>query len=137
MEAVTTAVVAERLTVYRSQQVVEGTNGELATVATAIGSTTWHTHQDQDETSLRLRGQLRTQLRDRDVHLDPGDPLAIHRGMEHCPRAEEEVQVMLIGADLTPPATGGEPAWSHVQAIQAHPTRGSTSSRAHLTQPGT
>nr|BFF21652.1 hypothetical protein GCM10025730_51730 [Promicromonospora thailandica] len=57
-------------------------------MAKGIGSTTWHSHDDQDETFLLVSGSLTVQLRDRDVVLGPGDLFVVPRGVEHCPKAE-------------------------------------------------
>jgi mannose-6-phosphate isomerase-like protein (cupin superfamily) len=57
---------------------------------------------------------LTIQLRDRDIELGPGDLYVVPRGVEHCPRADDEAHVLLIeprgtpntgdaGGDLTAP----------------------------------
>ncbi|MGI3785643.1 MAG: cupin domain-containing protein [Janthinobacterium lividum] len=69
----------------------------LFKVAKGIGATNWHTHDDQEETFLLLRGELTTQLRSGDVELRAGDLVVIPRGVEHCPLAREEAHFMLIG----------------------------------------
>ncbi|WP_033346329.1 cupin domain-containing protein [Catenuloplanes japonicus] len=106
------APVAKSLTEYWSQHLVAEANGNLFKVAKGIGSTTWHTHHDQDETFLILDGHLTVQLRDGNVHLTPGDLLVIPRGVEHCPLATEDVFFLLIGPSITSTPTGGKPAWS-------------------------
>ncbi len=65
-------------------------------VAKLHGEFTWHTHPDTDELFLVLSGRLTIQLRDRDVRLGPNDVFVVPRGVEHCPLAAEEVQVLLI-----------------------------------------
>jgi quercetin dioxygenase-like cupin family protein len=103
---------ADRLTEFWSQRVLAQGNGTLFKVAKGIGSTTWHRHDDQDETFLLLEGTLTVQLRDGDVELSPGDLLVIPRGVEHCPRADDEVKFLLVGPEITSTAAGGKPAWS-------------------------
>ncbi|MDR7276902.1 cupin domain-containing protein [Catenuloplanes atrovinosus] len=103
---------ARALTEYWSQRVVAEANGNLFKVAKGIGSTTWHAHQDQEETFLVLDGALTVRLRDGDVRLEAGDLLVIPRGVEHCPVAEEEVLLLLVGPDVTSTPEGGKPAWS-------------------------
>ncbi len=116
MQKVAPAEVAEQLTEFWSQQVVASANGNLFKVAKGIGSTTWHTHQDQEETFIILRGQLRIQLRSGNVDLDAGDLFVIPRGVEHCPLAAEEVHFIVVGPEVTSNAAGGKPAWSHAGA---------------------
>jgi quercetin dioxygenase-like cupin family protein len=124
MQKVTPADVAEGLTEFWSQQVIGSANGNLFKVAKGIGSTTWHTHEDQEETFLILRGQLTIQLRSGDVHLNPGDLFVIPRGVEHCPHAEEEAHFLLVGPEVTSNAAGGKPAWSYGHSGEAQPASG-------------
>lgn len=124
MQKVTPSAIAEGVTEYWSQQVVGNANGNLFKVAKGIGSTTWHTHDDQEETFLLLKGRLTIQLRTGDVHLEPGDLFVIPRGVEHCPLAEKEAHFRLVGPDVTSNTAGGKPAWSHVAAVEAPPTPG-------------
>jgi len=116
VDKVVPGTVAEQLGEFWSQQVVAAANGNLFKVAKGIGSTTWHTHDDQEETFLILRGQLTIQLRSGNVDLDAGDLFVIPRGVEHCPVAAEEVHFLLIGPDVTSTTAGGKPAWSHPEA---------------------
>jgi len=112
MEKVDLAAEAATLDEFWSQRVVAGANGNLFKVAKGIGSTTWHTHADQEETFLVLAGQLTIQLRTGDVDLGPGDLFVVPRGVEHCPLAREEARFLLVGPDVTSTAAGGKPAWS-------------------------
>jgi mannose-6-phosphate isomerase-like protein (cupin superfamily) len=60
------------------------------------GEFVWHSHADTDDFFLVLSGRLTIQLRDRDVVLEPGQLFVVPRGVEHCPRADEETHVLLI-----------------------------------------
>jgi mannose-6-phosphate isomerase-like protein (cupin superfamily) len=60
------------------------------------GEFVWHSHPDTDELFLVVSGQLTIQLRDRDVLLGPHDVFVVPKGVEHCPRADGEVQALLI-----------------------------------------
>lgn len=51
---------------------------------------------DTDELFLVIEGRLTIQLRDGDVTLDPGQLFVVPRGVEHCPRADAEVKVLLL-----------------------------------------
>ena len=65
-------------------------------VAKAKGEFVWHAHPETDDFFLVLKGTLTIQLRDRDVVLGPGELFVVPRGVEHCPRANEEVELLLI-----------------------------------------
>ena len=65
-------------------------------VVRAKGEFVWHKHDDTDDFFLVLRGHLTVQLRDRDVELDEGEMFVVPRGVEHCPKADEEAHVLLI-----------------------------------------
>jgi mannose-6-phosphate isomerase-like protein (cupin superfamily) len=60
------------------------------------GEFVWHKHDDTDDFFLVLEGRLTIQLRDRDVQLEQGELFVVPRGVEHCPRADEEAHVLLI-----------------------------------------
>jgi len=62
----------------------------------------WHKHDDTDDFFLVVRGRLTIHLRDRDVLLEEGELFVVPRGVEHCPEAEEEAQVLLIEPKGTP-----------------------------------
>jgi mannose-6-phosphate isomerase-like protein (cupin superfamily) len=66
------------------------------------GEFVWHDHADTDELFLVLSGRLTIQLRDRDVELGPGELFVVPRGVEHCPRADEGAEILLIEPRGTP-----------------------------------
>jgi len=74
------------------------------------GEFVWHSHPDTDDFFLVLKGHLTIQLRERDVELDAGEVFVVPRGVEHCPRADEEAHVLLIEPRGTPNTgdAGGE-----------------------------
>ena len=83
-------------------------------VVKAHGEFVWHAHEDTDDFFLVVHGQLTIELRDRDVHLGPGEMFVVPRGVEHRPVAHEEAHVLLIeprgtantgdaGGDMTAP----------------------------------
>lgn len=108
---------AAQLTEFWCQRVLARGNGNLFKVAKGIGSTNWHSHDDQDEAFLVIEGNLTIQMRDRNVDLGPGDLFVVPRGTEHCPIADQEVRFLLVGPEVTSNAAGGKPAWSHTSAL--------------------
>jgi mannose-6-phosphate isomerase-like protein (cupin superfamily) len=65
------------------------------------GPFVWHKHDETDDFFLVLSGHLTIRLRDRDVELDPGELFVVPRGVEHCPDAAVETEVLLIEPDGT------------------------------------
>ena len=61
-----------------------------------LGEFVWHAHPDTDELFLLRSGQLTIQLRDRDIQLGPDDVFVVPAGVDHCPRADEEVLAVLL-----------------------------------------
>jgi mannose-6-phosphate isomerase-like protein (cupin superfamily) len=74
------------------------------------GEFVWHKHDETDDLFLVLKGRLTIQLRDGGVELAAGDLFVVPRGVEHCPRADEEAHVLLIEPSGTPNTgdAGGE-----------------------------
>jgi mannose-6-phosphate isomerase-like protein (cupin superfamily) len=74
------------------------------------GEFVWHTHEDTDELFLVLDGELTIRLRAGDVMVGPGEMFVVPRGVEHCPKADEEAHVLLIEPIGTPNTgdVGGE-----------------------------
>ncbi|MCX4801657.1 cupin domain-containing protein [Streptomyces sp. NPDC058682] len=60
------------------------------------GEFIWHAHEDTDELFLVVGGTLTIRLRDGDVVLGPGEMYVVPRGVEHCPAAAEEAQILLF-----------------------------------------
>ena len=52
--------------------------------------------RDRRASSSSSPGELTIQLRDRDVVVGPGELFVVPRGVEHCPKADEETHVLLI-----------------------------------------
>jgi mannose-6-phosphate isomerase-like protein (cupin superfamily) len=74
--------------------------GEINNVAVKLvkfqGEFVWHHHELEDEMFFVFKGSFEMQFRDQTVHLEPGEFLIVPRGVEHCPKAKDEVWIMLI-----------------------------------------
>ena len=81
-------------------------NGQGINAVKAQGEFVWHHHEDADEFFLVIRGTLRVPYRDADGAISEsiaraGEFIVVPRGVEHCPVADEEVEILLIEpADL-------------------------------------
>src|SRR5579859_7778319 len=76
-------------------KIVATLNENNILLAKVQGEFVWHTHEE-DEMFFVVKGKLTIQLRDREVRLEPGEIFVVPRGVEHCPVADEEVQIMMI-----------------------------------------
>jgi mannose-6-phosphate isomerase-like protein (cupin superfamily) len=79
-----------------SPKIVGELNDYKLAVVKVKGEFVWHSHAETDDFFLVLAGRLTIQLRDRDVELGPGEVFVVPRGVEHCPKADEETHVLLI-----------------------------------------
>ncbi|MYS20984.1 Mannose-6-phosphate isomerase, cupin superfamily [Streptomyces sp. DvalAA-14] len=86
------ALFAEQWSPHR----IAGINDYDVKIAKVQGEFVWHTHEETDELFLVISGLLTIQLRDGDVTVRPGEIYVVPRGVEHCPRAEEETAILLL-----------------------------------------
>jgi len=85
-----------------SPKVVARLNDYDVQVVKVKGGFVWHKHDETDDFFLVLNGHLTIHLRDRNVELDKGDLFVVPRGVEHCPLADEEAEILLIEPAGTP-----------------------------------
>jgi len=112
LRAVSVDDVAQARPEYWSQETIAEANGSLFKAAKGVGSTVWHAHDDQDEVFLVTHGTLIVELRTGDVAAHAGELLVVPRGVEHRPRADDEVRFLIVGTSVTSTAAGGKPSWS-------------------------
>lgn len=79
-----------------SPKIVADVNDAQVKLVKVQGEFVWHSHADEDELFLVLRGMLRIELRDGDITIRPGEFAVIPKGVEHRPVAEEEVHLLLV-----------------------------------------
>ena len=96
MEKVNLADKLSRFSGHWSPKTVALMNDYKIQVVKVRGEFVWHRHEETDDFFLVLSGRMTVQLRDRNVELGPGDLFVVPRGVEHCPRADEEAHVLLI-----------------------------------------
>ena len=107
---------AEKLSKFKdlwSPKIVAAFNGHDVMVVKVNGEFNWHSHPDTDDFFLVLSGRLTIQMRDGDVVLGPGEMYVVPKGVEHCPRADEETHLVIIEPAGTP--NTGDPATAVVK----------------------
>lgn len=96
MEKVNLAEKFSRFSDHWSPKIVGEIQGMHVKLVKLKGEFVWHHHDAEDEMFFVVSGCLLIKFHDGDVTLDPGEFLIIPRGVEHCPVADQEVQVMLF-----------------------------------------
>ena len=76
-------------------------NGQYIKLVKFKGPFTWHHHETEDELFMVVHGRFRMDYRDesnseQSVWIEPGEMIIVPRGVEHCPVAEEECEVLLF-----------------------------------------
>ena len=79
-----------------SPRVIAEVDDAYIKVAKVQGSLAWHSHEDEDELFLVLKGQLRIEMEDSAVELGEGEMFVVPKGVRHNPVAEQECHLMLI-----------------------------------------
>ena len=93
---VSLAQIAESLTELWSPRVVGQVDDAYIKVAKVHGSLAWHSHDNEDELFLILKGHLRIEMESGNVELSEGEMFIVPKGVRHNPVAEQECQLMLI-----------------------------------------
>ena len=93
--------VASSLTELWSPRVVAEVDDAYIKVAKVHGSLAWHSHDNEDELFLVLKGRLRIEMEGESVELDEGAMFVVPKGVRHNPVAEQECLLMLIERKTT------------------------------------
>jgi len=107
MSAVNLKDKLETFSEHWSPRIVADFNGNDVMVVKVKGEFNWHSHPDTDDFFLVIKGQITIKLRDEDVHLSEGELFVVPKGVEHCPVAADEAELLLIEPHGTP-NTGDE-----------------------------
>jgi len=88
--------IAAALTELWSPRVVGEVDDAYIKVARVHGSLAWHSHENEDELFLILKGHLRIEMEGGAVELDEGEMFIVPKGVRHNPVAGEECHVLLV-----------------------------------------
>ena len=88
---------------YWTPKIVGELNGQYVKLAKLKGDFIWHSHEEEDELFMIVKGTLYMDYRDgRTTTSNEGEILIIPRGVEHLPYTkDEEVWVMLFEPKAT------------------------------------
>jgi mannose-6-phosphate isomerase-like protein (cupin superfamily) len=100
-------------------KVVGELNGQHVRLVKFRGEFVWHKHDVEDELFLVVRGSFNMQFRDRVTPVNEGEFIIVPRGIEHCPKAEQEVHVLLFepAATVNTGDAGGERTITELERI--------------------
>ncbi|MED5619840.1 cupin domain-containing protein [Ideonella sp. BN130291] len=93
--------VAASLQELWSPRVIGEVDDTFIKVAKVQGSLTWHSHDNEDELFLVLKGRLRIEMEADTVELGEGEMFVVPKGVRHNPVAEQECQILLIERKTT------------------------------------
>ena len=82
-------------------RIVGELNGQYVKLVRFKGPFVMHQHVGEDEMFLVVKGSFRMEYRDRKVVVKEGEFVIVPRGVEHCPVADEECQVLLFEPNST------------------------------------
>ncbi|MBL6447382.1 cupin domain-containing protein [Fulvivirga sp. 29W222] len=77
-------------------KIVGELNGQYVKLAKIKGEMVWHSHANEDEMFLIIKGSMTLYFRDGKVDLNEGEMFVVPKGVEHLPVAEQECHVMLF-----------------------------------------
>jgi len=90
-----------RFSDYARPRVAGDINDMQVKLVKLKGEFLWHHHEHEDELFLVHKGVLTMQFRDRTVQVGPGEFIIVPHGVEHCPLAAEEVEIVLFEPKTT------------------------------------
>lgn len=93
--------IAASLTEFWSPRIIAEVDDAYIKVAKIRGELAWHSHEDEDELFLVLKGQLRIEMQDQTIELAEGEMFVVPKGVMHNPVAEQECHIMLIEKKTT------------------------------------
>jgi mannose-6-phosphate isomerase-like protein (cupin superfamily) len=93
--------IAASLSELWSPRVIAEVDDSYIKVAKVSGSLAWHSHENEDELFLVLKGHLKIEMEDRTVELGEGEMFVVPKGIRHNPIAEHECLIMLIERKTT------------------------------------
>ncbi len=71
-------------------------NDSYVKIFKAHGEFVWHSHTDEDEFFLVIKGQLKIKLPESEVSINEGEFFIVPKGVEHSPYAPQEAFILLL-----------------------------------------
>ena len=72
-------------------------NDQVVRLALFRGEYHWHRHENEDELFFVFKGKITIQLRGQnDMVLNEGEMGLVPKGIEHCPKSDDDSYVLMI-----------------------------------------
>ena len=81
---------------YWDPKIVGELNGQYVKLVKFHGEFDWHHHDNEDELFLVIKGSFEMLLKGETIKINKGEFIIIPCGVEHCPKANNEVHVLLF-----------------------------------------
>lgn len=96
LEKINLAEKFSRFSEHWSPKIIGELNDHYVKIAKVQGEFVWHSHADEDELFLVVKGRLLIRLRDQEIELAAGEIFIVPRGVEHQTAAIEEAEILLF-----------------------------------------
>jgi len=96
MEVININKKLEQVTAYWKPAIIGELNGQHIKIVKFKGEFVMHSHENEDEMFMVIKGSFRMVYPDKTVTLKEGDMTVVPRGVPHKPVASEEVHALLF-----------------------------------------
>lgn len=79
-----------------SPKIIASVNDVYVKLAKVKGEIVWHTHEEEDEFFMVIKGSLTIKYENESVYLKEGDFHVVEKGRSHFPCTDEECWILLI-----------------------------------------
>jgi mannose-6-phosphate isomerase-like protein (cupin superfamily) len=84
-----------------SPKIIGDLNENFIKLVKFKGDFVWHSHEEEDELFIVIKGELIIKFRDQTLTAQPGEMILVPKKVEHCPSPKEEVWAMVIEPKTT------------------------------------
>ena len=81
---------------YWDPMIVGELNNQQVKLVKFKGEFDWHKHENEDELFMVVKGKFEMQFRTKTITIVENELIIVPKGIDHCPKSEDEVQVMLF-----------------------------------------
>jgi len=85
-----------RIHTHWDPKIIGELNNQQVKLVKFMGEFDWHKHDNEDELFTVIKGKFDMQFRDKTITLNENELIVVPRGIEHCPIAQKEVNVLLF-----------------------------------------